>query len=119
MHLNHWIIAKKTHHTPPTVTINLVDQDLACHIFQITYHGIVSTVQCFLAIQDNILYLTEIDIEGPGAGYYGSTLVRMINDVGKEFCRMYKTDSVVLCGGKRTTGKYVGQFPKPRTVKAR
>ena len=103
----------------PSVIITLIDKDHACHIFEVNYNGVISTIQCFLTIEDNILYLSEIDIEGPGTGFYGSALIKMIDEAGKEFCKIYNTDSVVLQGGKRTTGRFIGSFPKPRIVKSR
>jgi hypothetical protein len=118
-YFNNLSITKKLHPQPPLVVITLTDEDHACCVFEINYNGIISTIQCFLKKEKKVLHLTEIDIEGPGAGFYGAAMVRMIDEVGKEFCRMYKTDSVVLQGGKRTTGRYIGQYPKPRTVNAR
>lgn len=67
-----------------------------------------------VSMKGDKLYLRQLHLGGSTAGKVGrSGLFQMARDLG----RQYGAKEVVIEGGKRTTGKYVGQTPTPFTIK--
>lgn len=97
----------------PKIVIEILMQDMDYREYAIKYEGILICIQCYIRIEEEVLYLRSIDVEGPGSVYYGSKLFRVITEVEQEFCRFYKAKCIILEGGKRTTGKYKDKYPKP------
>jgi RHS repeat-associated protein len=66
------------------------------------------------AVKDGVLTLEQLHLQGSTAGNVGrKTLWEIAKDLGKQF----KVEEVMIQGGKRTTGKFIGQVPSPITIK--
>ena len=64
-------------------------------------------------IKDETLYLNQLHLEGSSAGNIGrKTLWKMAKDLG----RQHGVQKIVIQGGRRTTGKYLGQMPSLITI---
>ncbi len=72
------------------ITIEILTEDMDFREFSMRHEGIVFCIQRYIKIEENILYLISIDIEGPGSTYYNTKLFRLINEVGEEFCKLYQ-----------------------------
>ncbi|MCS4300659.1 RHS repeat-associated protein [Chryseobacterium sp. BIGb0232] len=66
------------------------------------------------SVKNDKLYLNQMHLQGSSAGKVGrSSLWNLAKDLGKQ----YNVQEVVIQGGRRTTGKYIGQVPSPITIK--
>jgi hypothetical protein len=115
---------KKDREEKLALTIKITIEEDAFYEFRIVYEGIETRFNCYLDIiteemGTKLLLLKEVDVEGPGAGYYGTKFFRFMNDAGQELCRMFKTQAVEFHGAVRTTGKYERKIPKPRRINLR
>lgn len=65
-------------------------------------------------VKNDRLYLNQMHLQGSSAGKVGrSSLWNLAKDLGKQ----YNVQEVIIQGGKRTTGKYIGKVPSPITIK--
>lgn len=94
-------------------SIKISDKENTLYEFEITYADVTLAVNCYLEIIDGILILTDVDIEGPGQSYFGNKIHRVIDDVCKEFCKMFATKEIILIGSKRAVGRTKGSFLSP------
>jgi hypothetical protein len=99
------------------VIIELVEQDGDVCEFDIGYEGIKMALNCYLYIVDGILILNSVDVNGPGQSYFDKGIFKVIDEVCKEFCRVYNTQEIILIGAKRTIGRTKGRFLKPYHLK--
>lgn len=95
------------------VLIRISDRENTLYEFEISYADVKMALNCYLEIIDGILILTDVDIEGPGQRYFGSKIHKVIDEVCKEFCRMFKTKEIILIGSKRAVGRTKGSFLSP------
>ncbi|NIF07853.1 hypothetical protein F3J23_20705 [Chryseobacterium sp. Tr-659] len=66
------------------------------------------------AVKDGKLYLNQLHLQGSSGGKVGrEALWNIAKDLGKQ----HNVTEVIIQGGKRTTGKYIGQVPSPITIK--
>lgn len=61
-------------------------------------------------IQDEVLYLDKLHLEGAVAGALGR---KALWEIAKELGRQLTVLKVVIQGARRTTGKYKGSVPSP------
>jgi hypothetical protein len=94
-------------------SIKISDKENNLYEFEIAYSGVKLAVNCYLEIIDGILILTDVDIEGPGQSYFRNKIHRFIDDVCKEFCKMFETKEIILIGSKRAVGRTKGSFLSP------
>jgi hypothetical protein len=95
------------------VIIKISDGEDDLYEFEISYVDVKMALNCYLKIIDGILILTDVDIEGPGQKYFGSKIHRVIDEVCREFCRMFNTKEIILIGSKRAVGRTKGSFLSP------
>jgi hypothetical protein len=93
--------------------IKISDKEDDLYEFEINYAGAEMALNCYLEIIDGILILRDVDIEGPGQRYFGSKIHKVIDEVCKEFCRMFNTKEIILIGSKRAVGRTKGSFLSP------
>ncbi|MCP1302180.1 RHS repeat-associated core domain-containing protein [Chryseobacterium sp. S0630] len=66
------------------------------------------------AVKDGKLYLNQLHLQGSSGGKVGrEALWNIAKDLGKQ----HNVTEVIIQGGKRTTGKYIGKVPSPITIK--
>ena len=97
-------------------TLELKEQEDTYYEFEIVYDLINVTMNCFLSKKEDLLILTDIDMEGPGARELGRRIFPFKRDVSLELCRRYNCQCVELHGARRTTGKMKGRIPTPETI---
>ncbi|MEG1592638.1 hypothetical protein [Chryseobacterium sp.] len=68
------------------------------------------------AVEGKTLHLNQLHIEGSSGGKVGrENLYKIARDLGRQF----KVEEVIIQGGKRTTGKYIGKVPSPKIIKVK
>src|SRR5580658_6931338 len=87
------------------ITIVIKDKDEDVYEFEISYGEVRLALNCTLQIIDNTLFLRDVDIEGPGQGFFRSKIYNTIDEIAVEFCKMYKTNEIYITGAKRTAGR--------------
>ena len=66
------------------------------------------------AVKDRKLYLTQLHLQGSSGGKVGR---EALWNIAKDLGRQHNVTEVIIQGGKRTTGKYIGKVPSPITIK--
>ena len=94
----------------------LKEQEDTYYEFEIVYDLMDITINPFLSKKNNLLVLTDIDIEGPGARELGQRIFSFKKDVSLELCRRYNCQCVELHGARRTTGKMNEKIPMPEII---
>ena len=95
------------------VNIKVTEQDEDVYEFEIRYSGTLIALNCYLQIADQVLILKDIDVDGPGQGHFGKNIYKAIDEICKEFCKIYNTKEIILIGSKRAAGRTKGTFLNP------
>ncbi len=91
--------------------IDLIDGEVLLFSFQMGEENVQGITD--FKVETETLYLINLHLQGSESGKIGrGTLWEMAKDLGRQF----QAKTVVIQGGKRTTGKYKGQVPSPITI---
>ncbi len=92
------------------IQLTCIDKDKNVYVYDVNYFGQVFTLQFIVKIENEVLHLDSIDIEGAGPNTFGNKFKTVITDVAHEFCKEFKTFKIEIKGNKRGAGKTKGKF---------
>jgi hypothetical protein len=101
-----------TESTGEKIILTCIEKDKAVRIYEINYKGQIFRLQFYLKIENNVLYMDSVDVEGAGANIFGTKMKTMISEVSYEFCKKYKTSHISITGNRRSAGRTKGKFLK-------
>ena len=91
-----------------TVTILTREEDVM--MFSATYGDQIVEGISHYRIDNDKLYLDKLHLEGSTAGAIGR---KVLWEMAKNLGRQLNVTEVMIQGGRRTTGKYIGKVPSP------